>query len=382
MYSRLLPALVLASALPSSAGTLTVFFIDPGYQEYSGDAMLVIAPDGSSYVIDGGDHGSSPYWDCGQSRILPLLDSLGIYSLDGIVATHAHSDHVGGLSSVLASTPADVVWDSAWPYTPTPAYTEFLQQVEQSGAAYVPVRMGDTLDWGPGLSVEALHPAEPLDPGNLNNSSIVLRVTMGSVSFLFCGDIETEGGEDEILAALGAGLVSSVSADVMKVPHHGSSTSSCAAWLDAVDPVWAAIEVGAGNPYGHPHGEVLARLYARDIEVFRTDQLGTFFIATDGEELYFNSLPPSEGQPVEELTAYPSPARSSITFEWPAGFQAASLDVYNLLGENVLSIDSPANPTNWDFSLDGGSLASPGLYCVTVELVGGTRWTERFAISR
>jgi beta-lactamase superfamily II metal-dependent hydrolase len=382
-----LPAAIAALFVTAYADPLTVFFIDPGYDEYSGDAMLVRTPSGQAFLVDGGDSGSDPPWDCGESRVLSLLDSLGITRLDGIVATHPHSDHVAGLVSVLDSIPVDEVWDSGWPYSPTPAYEDFLSAVEASGAAYSIVRRGDILDWGAGLEVEVLHPVDPLQSSEMNNASIVLRISHGQIDFLLCGDIYTDGGEDVILDALAAGVIDAVDAEVLKVAHHGSSTSTGTAWLAAVDPVWAAIEVGAGNPYGHPHGEVLSRLYGRDIDVFRTDLLGTFFISTDGDTLCFNTLPGGGGgggggPGTDDLAIWPSPATSHATFHWTAqGAGPARLRIWNLAGECILDVEPAGGSYEWDLGLESGGLASPGLYAVLVE-TDEESWTECFAVTR
>ncbi len=383
MSSRsLLLALALAAAAASDP--LTVFFIDPGYSDYSGDAMLVRTPSGGSYLIDGGDHGSDPFWDCGESRVLPLLDSLGITHLDGIVATHPHSDHIGGLISVLETVTVDSVWDSGFD-SGSFVYGEFMDAVEACGSGLRILRRGDSLDWGPDLSVQVLHPVDPLDPGNINNASIVLRLSYLDVSFLFTGDLETEGGEEVVLDALALGLIDSIASDVLKVGHHGSYTSTSTQWLAAVSPDWAAIEVGAGNPFGHPHGEVIARLLGRDIDIFRTDLLGTFFISTDGDSLYFQSLP-GGGAPGDPsgFVAYPSPCSDHVTFRWPesGGSQAYTLRVVNLSGETVMNRETGTLSVEWDLSLDGGSLASPGLYAAVLEDGGGGRWVEYFSIVR
>ena len=104
-------------------------------------------------------------------------------------------------------------------------------------------------------------------------------------SFLFTGDLETTGGENVILSALSQGFIDDISADVLKVGHHGSYTSTSISWLEAVDPDYAAIEVGYGNPYGHPHNEVVQRLENYGALIYRTDQDGTFIISTDGNTL-------------------------------------------------------------------------------------------------
>lgn len=257
---------------------LTVFFIDPSYGSLSGDAILVRTPGGFSYLIDGGDYRS--YWSCGEDRILPLLDSLGITELDGIVATHPHSDHIGGLSDVIEAMPVARVWDCGWTGEASGTYEYFLETVANSDAEYIVGHRGMTLNWDPDLQVEILHPEANYDPKvGMNNASIVIHLAYEEVSFLFTGDLETDGGENDILSQYAP---EQLRADILKVGHHGSYTSTSSAWLDAVDPSIAAIEVGSGNPYGHPHSEVMNRLDSRGIPVYRTDVHGTFVITTDG----------------------------------------------------------------------------------------------------
>jgi len=267
---------------PNLTPRLTVFFIDPSHNDYySGDAILLRTPDNSFYLIDGGDRAGS--WSCGIEKILPLLDSLGADSLDGIVGTHPHSDHIGGLIGVLENIPVAAVWDSGFEHS-TSTYWEYLQAIYSNGADYITPRRGDLLDWDENLTVECIHPVEPLsnDP---NNASIVLRVTYENISFLFTGDLETSGGENVILSALSQGFIDDIFADVLKVGHHGSSTSTSSSWLQAVDPEYAAIEVGYGNPYGHPHSAVMERLENYGALIYRTDQDGTFIMTTDGNSL-------------------------------------------------------------------------------------------------
>ena len=267
---------------PDLTPRLTVFFIDPSHNDYySGDAILLRTPDNNYYLIDGGDRAGS--WSCGIEKVLPLLDSLGADSLDGIVATHPHSDHIGGLIGVLENVPVATVWDSGFPYS-TATYLAYLQAIDDNGSDFITPRRGDLLNWDENLTVECIHPVEPLG-GDANNASIVLRITFENVSFLFTGDLETTGGENVILSALSQGLIDDISADVLKVGHHGSSTSTSYSWLQAVDPDYAAIEVGYGNPYGHPHTEVVQRLENYGALVYRTDQDGTFIMSTDGNTL-------------------------------------------------------------------------------------------------
>ena len=259
---------------------LTVFFIDPSYGSLSGDAMLIRTPNGFNYLIDGGDRRSD--WNCGDDRILPMLDSLGITHLDGIVGTHPHSDHIGGLIAVLQEIPVYKVWDCGWTGDASGTYEDFLWEIQASGAEYIEGYRGMVLDWDPDLQIEILHPQPSPGTGNMNTSSIVIRMTFESVTFLFTGDLETDDGEDDVLSYY---LPEDLRADVLKVGHHGSSDATGNAWLDAVEPSYAAIEVGSGNPYGHPHSELLNRLDSRGIPVYRTDQDGTFVITTDGTDI-------------------------------------------------------------------------------------------------
>jgi beta-lactamase superfamily II metal-dependent hydrolase len=259
---------------------LTVFFIDPTHGSLSGDAILIRTPNGYNYLIDGGDRRSD--WSCGRDRIVPMLDSLGITHLDGIVGTHPHSDHIGGLIGVLEEVPVDKVWDCGWVGDASSTYEEFLQAIQTSGAQYIEGNRGMTLDWDPDLQVEIMHPEPHPGTGNMNNASILIHVTFEDVSFLFAGDLETEDGEDQVLSYY---QPSDLLSDVLKIGHHGSSDATCNAWLDAVQPSYAAIEVGLGNPYGHPHSELLNRLSSRGIPVYRTDQDGTFVITTDGTDI-------------------------------------------------------------------------------------------------
>lgn len=264
--------------VPESDPLLTVFFIDPTWGSLSGDAILLRTPGGRNYLIDGGS--SIPQWSCGTDVILPLLDSLGVSHLDGIVATHPHSDHIGGLIDILGAIPIDRVWDCGWPGEASHLYEQFLEEVGACGAQYTVARRGMTLDWGQELTVRVLHPTSSLGSGSMNNASIVLMLTFGEVSFLLAGDLETEGGEESVLSAFSP---SELSACVLKVGHHGSSDATGYQWLGAVQPQFGVIEVGAGNPYGHPHPEVLNRLSASGTTVYRTDLNGTVRIETDGQ---------------------------------------------------------------------------------------------------
>jgi competence protein ComEC len=366
-----------------AAAPLVVFFIDPTFDEYSGDAILVCTPGGRHYLIDGGMYSTSdPPWDCGVERVLPLLDSLGVTYLDGVVGTHPDADHIGGLISVFETLDVVRAYDSGWPYGGTWVYEQYLESIEGNLSEYIVPRAGDLLDWGPELGVQVLHPSEPLSPSSTNNASIVIRLVYGETSFLFTGDLETSGGEDIILASIPP---EDLSSDVLKVAHHGSWTSTCNAWLAAVNPSIAAICVGAGNPYGHPHGEVLDRLAARGVTVYRTDLDGTFYISSDGIDLCYNSIPSQGGGPEVPagFAVYPSPATQGASFSWDVSVgQTAGISVYNLNGEKVLDVMAAGGVYLWNLVTEDGGVAAPGLYAAVFRTAGGLSCTEYFTVSR
>jgi len=251
-------------------GEILVSFIDVG----QGDSILVRSRD-NAVLIDGGEHAQ-------RNAVLDYLRNAGVRRLCYVVATHPHSDHIGGLVTVLGRLEVgyvimpDVLHD-------TNTFERFLDAIENNN---IPVRFplpGDRLQAGI-LNFLVIAPPNP-QPGstrNLNNASIVLRLEHGTTSFLFTGDAERE--LEQWMVDSGMDL----RANVLQVPHHGSNSSSTAAFLDAVNPTAAVISLGANNIHGHPHREVMDRLNARNIRVHRTDQMGTIRMITDGRDIHLH----------------------------------------------------------------------------------------------
>jgi len=248
---------------PASKDTLQVVFFDVG----QGDSALIVFPNGKTMLIDGGET------DQGR-RLVQKLGQIGVKQIDWLVATHPHSDHIGGLIQVLKSLPVGEVWDIAMAYE-SPVYRDFLLAVRNARTpdgkrpVFRRVRAGLTLTPAGGVRVEVLAPREPLLIGTRsdpNNNSIVLRIDAPGGSFLFTGDVEREGRQR--LYAARAPL----RADVLKVSHHGASNGTDGMFLRLVNPRVAVISVGAGNRYGHPHRETLALLQGK--RVYRTDWHG------------------------------------------------------------------------------------------------------------
>lgn len=238
---------------------LQILFIDVG----QADSALLTC-DGSTMLIDGGNVGD------GQ-KIYSILTERKIETLDYVVCTHAHEDHVGGLASALTAATANTVFSPVTDYD-SKAFKNFAERVE---TITVP-KVGDSFMFGSAL-VEILA-CDP-DASETNNTSIVLKVTYGETSFLFTGDAE-HSVEDTILDS---GY--DPSANVLKVGHHGSSSSTSYRFLNEVMPQYAIISVGEDNSYGHPEDEVLSRLRDADVTVYRTDLDGDILCTSDGKQV-------------------------------------------------------------------------------------------------
>jgi len=194
--------------------------------------------------------------------------------LDVLAWTHAHEDHIGGLLDVLAATEVKLVLSNGFPYE-SETFAALLDAIKAQGIDSITIRRGDELAWGE-CTATVLHPERQYQ--NTNDGSVVLKLVHGENSLLLTGDAEW-GAEESMLAA---GL--DLRADVLKVGHHGSGTSSHSPFLDAGQPEAAVISVGAGNSYGHPDQQVLQRLADRGVAVYRTDMDGTMAYWSDGSE--------------------------------------------------------------------------------------------------
>ncbi|MFC0013780.1 MULTISPECIES: MBL fold metallo-hydrolase [Allobacillus] len=245
-------------------GKLTVHYIDVG----QGDATLLQTVEGEetfNLLIDAGD------WT--GDEVVPYLQSQSVESLDVVIGTHIHADHIGQLDEVIKNFPVDEVWMTGNVHT-TGAFENVLAAIEQSEASYVEPRSGEEFEIGPFL-VEVYHPTEL--SGDFNDDSISTRVTYGDVSFLFTGDAEA-GAEEEMLAN-GFDL----DADIFQLGHHGSSTSNTPAFVQAVSPDVAIYSAGLDNDYGHPHYETVELMKKMGIDLYGTDAHGTIVVESDGK---------------------------------------------------------------------------------------------------
>lgn len=258
-------------AAPAQAGQadgLLVHFIDVG----QGDSIL-IQSGGRSMLVDAGEN------DQGET-VVSYLQSQGISSLDYVIGTHPHSDHIGGLDTVIESFDVkDVILPPAEHTTKT--FEDVVDAVADKGLSVTEPKPGDQYEIGD-ASFTILAPNR--DYGDdLNDWSVGIRLEYGQNHFVMCGDAE-EGAEADICAN---GL--DLSADVLKAGHHGSRTSTSEAFLDKVNPKTVVIQCGEGNSYGHPHQETLDKLNARGIQVFRTDLDGTVVAHCDGASITWST---------------------------------------------------------------------------------------------
>lgn len=239
---------------------LAVYYFDVG----QGDATLLAGPD-FTILIDAGRHN--------RSEVVPYLRQAGVESIDLLIGTHPHADHIGQFPQVLKSFPVQDVW-MCGNSNNTLAFSRAVDAIVESGAGYHEPRAGEAYRIG-SSSIKVIHPTNLTS--NLNDNSVSVRITFREVAFLFTGDVEANGEWEMVERGM------PLRAQILKMGHHGSKTSSHTGFLGAVRPQVAIYSCGADNSYGHPHPEALHRVQSMGIEVFGTDRHGTVQVVTDGK---------------------------------------------------------------------------------------------------
>ncbi|MBQ1975433.1 MAG: MBL fold metallo-hydrolase [Ruminococcus sp.] len=259
------------SAAPNSESKLIVHFLDVG----QGDSIFIELPNGRTMLVDAGEnyHGQG---------IIDYVQTIGYHKLDYVVATHPHEDHIGSMPYIVRNFEIGSI------YMPdvtanTATFESLLKAIKAKGLRVKNGRTGVHIIKDGELTADIIAPDKP-DESNLNNSSIVLLLTFGNVSYLLTGDAETKE-----LNAIRADM----HATVLKAGHHGSKTSTTQTLLKKISPSVTVISCGKNNDYGHPHAEVLKMLKSVNSSVYRTDRDQTVIVATDGSSLTVSTGNPS-----------------------------------------------------------------------------------------
>ncbi|MGH9391346.1 MAG: ComEC/Rec2 family competence protein, partial [Vicinamibacteria bacterium] len=254
--------------------TLEILTLSVGH----GDSHLIVFPDGRTALVDGGDGGGEGF-DFGEKVVAPVLLRRGIRRLDYLIATHPDRDHIGGLFALLARIKVAELWipDAVFE---SPLLAPLIERAKRNGARIRLLARGDPVGDVGAVRLEILHPPrEGIVEASVNDLSLVIHLSYGAHSILFCGDIEKRAE----ISLIEAGLP--LRSTVLKIAHHGSRTSSTAEFLSAVSPSIALVSAGEGNRFGFPHAEVMRRLERRGIAILRTDRDGAIEIRTDGRAL-------------------------------------------------------------------------------------------------
>jgi competence protein ComEC len=253
-----------------------------------GDSIFIENKNGVKILVDGGgipENLQSEY-DVGERIVVPFLRRKGISKIDIVILTHPHNDHLQGLLSVLKNFKVGIVLDSGYENKENPLYYEFLSLIKEKNIRYKIVKYGDIFNLG-SSKIKILNPQVPylnLTKSDIDNNGIVFKLTEGNVRFLFTGDIYKEGeckilenGED-------------IESDILKIPHHGSNTSSSLEFLEKVKPKISIISVGRDNTYGHPSKEVIERIKKIGSSIYRTDKNGAIILKVKNDKIYIHTL--------------------------------------------------------------------------------------------
>lgn len=252
----------------SETKDLKIHYIDVG----QGDSELIQIGD-KNILIDAGTS---------DKKALKYLKSIGVTTLDYLIATHPHEDHIGSMDDVINNLNVKTFY-APKATTTTKTFENMVNALKNKNLQITVPKVGGQITVGNATLTFLAPNSEKYE--DLNNYSIVVKLKYGNNSFIFMGDAE-DVSESEILAKQ-----LDIQADVIKVGHHGSSSSTTQAFLDKLNPKYAIISCGKDNDYGHPHKETLDKLKAKNIKIFRTDLNGTIIASSDGTDITFNTNP-------------------------------------------------------------------------------------------
>ncbi len=260
------PEIVQANQEIQDGEKLQIWYLDVG----QADSILIQNGD-ANMLIDAGNNEDG-------KKLVSYFQSLGIESFQYVIGTHAHEDHIGGMDDIIDNFDIDTFYmpDAI---TTTATFESVLDSLEAKNIAFQTPSIDSIFKLG-NATIDVLYVGT--DDSDLNNTSIVLKLTYGNTSILFMGDAEKE--VETIIEK------KDISADVLKVGHHGSNTSSSKTFLEKVNPSYAIISVGTGNSYGHPSNTTIQNLENQNIQIYRTDENGTIIMTSDGTDITFQTI--------------------------------------------------------------------------------------------
>lgn len=259
--------------VPGRTGELIIHFLDVG----QADSILLELPNNEIMLIDAGNNSDG-------RKVVSYLRDKGIDTIDYLIGTHPHADHIGGLDDVIDNFEIGRIYLPQVIHT-SKTFEDVLLAVQRKGKKITPARAGVSILNESELKIYFLSPIKN-DYDDLNHYSAVIKVDFLNKSFLFTGDAEIPN-EEEMIEKYGSSLKS----HVLKVGHHGSNTSTSEEFIEKVVPDYAVISVGKDNSYGHPSALVIQRLQNHGVKIYRTDLQGTIIARSDGQQILFNQDP-------------------------------------------------------------------------------------------
>ncbi len=265
---------ILTSCSNPYSNLLSIHMIDVD----QGESILIITPSNKTILIDGGESSQS-------RKIKSYLTKHRVKKIDLLVATHPHSDHIGGLSDIINNFKVEKIFMPKKIHTSI-AFENLLNTIQNKNLNINNPKLNTTMEFDKDINLHFLGPVRDYGE-NLNLWSIVFRLDFKNKSFLFTGDMEKEA-ENDLINKYGKEYLK---ANVLKVGHHGSNTSSSEVFLRYTNPEVAIISVGNNNPYGHPHRDIIERLENHRILIYRTDIQNNVVLLSDGIEIWSNQTP-------------------------------------------------------------------------------------------
>jgi competence protein ComEC len=271
---------------------LEVHFLDAG----QGDAIYVRTPGGKHYMVDTGTRSS-------RRTVVPYLKYLKVDKLTGVLITHGHADHIGGLYYIAGEIPVETLLYSGHIH-PGKHNAKTIKLLDEQGTKKKALRRGDKVELDEGVTMEVFSPPKEwnLDVEDANNGSVVVKLTYGEIDFILTGDAEKHAEREMVKQKL------ALKSEFLKVGHHGSKTATTLPFLELVDPLYAVISCGQNNKFKHPHAETLEALKKQGATILRTDQNGTIGVYTNGKRIMIKI----KGKSVEPVSVLVKPSGSGV----------------------------------------------------------------------